>query len=47
MNSDILILARLYNTRLPSKHLQLIGEMFTGSPIFRYNIHADKLHLDI
>ena len=25
MNSDILILARLNNTRLPSKHLQLIG----------------------
>ena len=27
MNSDILILARLDNTRLPSKHLQLIGDV--------------------
>ena len=27
MNSDILILARLNSTRLPSKHLQLIGDV--------------------
>ena len=37
----------LVSHELKRQHLQLIGEMFTGSPMFRYNRHADKLWLDI
>ena len=32
---------------IAQEYLQLINEMFTGQPSFRYNRHADKLYLDI
>lgn len=32
---------------IAQEHLQLINEMFTGQPMFRYNRHADRLYLDI
>ena len=37
----------LTNFTLSQQHLSLINEMFTGSPMFRYNRHQDKLFLDI
>ena len=39
--------ADLLSHEMKRQHLQLINEMFTGSPTFRYNRHADKLWLDI
>jgi len=32
---------------IAQEHLQLVQEMFTGQPMFRYNRHADRLYLDI
>ena len=32
---------------ISNQHLQMIDEMFTGAPLFRYNQHADRLYLDI
>jgi len=32
---------------IAQEYLQLINEMFTGQPMFRYNRHADRLYLDI
>ena len=32
---------------ISNQHLQMIDEMFTGSPLFRYNRHADRLYLDV
>ncbi len=32
---------------MSNQHLQMIDEMFTGSPLFRYNRHADRLYLDV
>jgi|TARA_Y100000034_G_C6879849_1_gene402975 hypothetical protein len=37
----------LLSHEIKRQHLQLINDMFTGSPMFRYNRHADKLWLDI
>ena len=37
----------LASFEIAQEYLQLINEMFTGQPSFRYNRHADKLYLDI
>ena len=37
----------LLSHEMKKQHLNLINDMFSGSPIFRYNRHADKLWLDI
>ena len=37
----------LASFEIAQEYLQLINEMFTGQPMFRYNRHADKLYLDI
>ena len=37
----------LASFQIAQEYLQLINEMFTGQPTFRYNRHADKLYLDI
>ena len=37
----------LASFEIAQEYLQLINEMFTGQPTFRYNRHADKLYLDI
>ena len=37
----------LASFEIAQEYLQLISEMFTGQPSFRYNRHADKLYLDI
>jgi len=37
----------LVNFEISQQHLSLINEMFTGTPMFRYNRHQDKLFLDI
>ena len=37
----------LVSFQIAQEYLQLINEMFTGQPTFRYNRHADKLYLDI
>ena len=37
----------LASFEIAQEYLQLINEMFTGQPSFRYNRHADKLFLDI
>ena len=37
----------LLSHEMKRQHLNLINDMFAGSPIFRYNRHADKLWLDI
>jgi len=38
---------QLTNFTISQQHLALINEMFTGTPMFRYNRHQDKLFLDI
>ena len=37
----------LVNYELSQEHLSLINEMFTGTPMFRFNRHMDRLYLDI
>ena len=37
----------LVTHKLNQQHMSLINEMFTGAILFRYNRHADKLHLDV
>ena len=32
---------------MAQQHLSLINEMFTGTPMFRFNRHMDRLFLDI
>ena len=37
----------LVNFEISQEHLMLINEMFTGNPMFRFQRHMDRLHLDI
>ena len=37
----------LAHYEISQQHLRLIDEMFTGTPLIRYNRHADRLYLDI
>ena len=37
----------LVSFELAQEHLALLNEMFTGTPMFRFNRHQDKLFLDI
>ena len=39
--------ASIVNYSLAQEHLSLLNEMFTGTPIFRFNRHMDRLFLDI
>jgi len=37
----------LSHYEISNQHLRLIDDMFTGSPLFRFNRHMDRLYLDI
>ena len=37
----------LVNFEMSQQHLMLLNEMFTGTPMFRFQRHMDRLHLDI
>jgi hypothetical protein len=37
----------LVNFEMAQEHLSLLNEMFTGTPMFRFNRHMDRLHLDV
>ena len=37
----------LVGYEMAQEHLMLLNEMFTGQPMFRFNRHMDRLHLDV